>query len=46
MYNIQIENWDVTPKQFTQDYLTKYMIGGHAMKVKVFHLDYNEHQKS
>ena len=21
------------------------MIGGHAMKVKVFHLDYNEHRE-
>lgn len=33
------------PKQFTQDYLAKYMIGGHAMKVKVFHPDYNEHRE-
>ncbi|KAE8820457.1 LRR receptor-like serine/threonine-protein kinase RPK2 [Hordeum vulgare] len=30
------------PKQFTNDYLAKYMIGRHAMKVKVFHQDYNE----
>jgi hypothetical protein len=35
----------VVPKQFTQDYLTKYMIGGHAMKVKVFHPDYNGHRE-
>ena len=33
------------PKQFTQDYIVKYMIGGHEMKVKVFHPDYNEHQE-
>jgi hypothetical protein len=33
------------PKQFTQDYLAKYMIDGHAMKVKVFHLDYNDHRE-
>ena len=33
------------PKQFTQDYLAKYMISGHAMKVKVFHPDYNEHRE-
>ena len=33
------------PKQFTQDYLAKYMIGGHAMKFKVFHPDYNEHRE-
>ena len=33
------------PKQFTQDYLTKYMIGGHAMKVKVLHRDYNENRE-
>ena len=33
------------PKQFTQDYLAKYMIGGHAMKVKVFHPDNNEHRE-
>ena len=33
------------PKQFTQDDLAKYMIGGHAMKVKVFHPHYNEHRE-
>ena len=33
------------PQQFTQDYLAKYMIDGHTMKVKVFHPDYNEHQE-
>jgi len=32
-------------KLFTQDYLAKYMIGGHEMKVKVFHQDYNEHRE-
>ena len=30
------------PKQFTQDYLSNYMIGGHA-KVKVFLPDYNDY---
>ena len=32
------------PKKFTQDYLAKYMISGHAMKVKVFDPDYSEHR--
>ena len=32
-------------KQFTRDYLANYMTGGHAMKVKVFHRDYNEHRE-
>ena len=39
-------SFPVVPKQFTQDYLKKYMIGGHAMKVKVFHPDYNEHREA
>ena len=30
------------PKQFTQDYLSNYMIGGHA-KVKVFLPDYSDY---
>ena len=30
------------PKQFTQDYLSNYMIGGHA-KVKVFLLEHDDY---
>ena len=33
------------PNQFSQDYLAKYMIGGHAMKLKVFHPYYSEHRE-
>ena len=35
----------VVPEAVTQDYLAKYMIGGHAMNVKVFHPDYNDHRE-
>jgi hypothetical protein len=38
-------SFPVVPEVVSQDYLAKYMIGGHTMKVKVFHLDYNEHRE-
>ncbi|XP_073362775.1 uncharacterized protein [Aegilops tauschii subsp. strangulata] len=45
LYNTTVSCRMWFPKQFTQDYLAKYMIGGHALKVKVFHPDYNEHRE-
>ena len=38
-------SFGVVPEAVHSRLPAKYMIGGHAMKVKVFHPDYNEHRE-
>ena len=38
-------SFPVVPEAVHSSYLAKYMIGGHRMKVKVFHPDYNGHRE-